>query len=90
MNIKTYTASQARSDLYNLIRSAGKGLQSYEITLKNSDPVILISKSELESWMETLDILSNPEEVEAIREGMKSKKRISFKDALKELGLDEN
>jgi len=51
-----YTASQARDNLYNLIKDASSGLSKPEITLKGSDPVILISKSEHESWLETLSL----------------------------------
>ena len=62
----------------------------FEIKLRGAEPVALISKAQLESWLETLDIMSNPEEVEAIREGMKTKKTIPLKQVLKEAGLDED
>jgi antitoxin YefM len=83
-------ASDARTNLYSLIKSAAKGLRSYEINLRGHKPVVLISKEELDGWRETLDIMSNPEEVEAIRIGLKSKKTYSLKEVLKEIGLDEN
>ena len=57
MNQKnTYTASQARDNLYQLVRQAASGLIKPEVTLKGVDPVIIISKSEYESWMETLSL----------------------------------
>ena len=87
MTTNTYTASEARKKLYSLIRSAAKGLKAYEIKLRGSDPVVLINKEELESWQETLDILSNPEEVKAIEKGRKEKKTISHNKLLKEIGL---
>jgi prevent-host-death family protein len=52
----TFTASQARDNLFQLIRLATTGLIKPEITLKGVDPVIIISKAEYESWMETLSI----------------------------------
>jgi prevent-host-death family protein len=82
----TYTASEARSKLYSLIREAAKGLKAFEIKLRGSEPVVLMSKEELESWQETLDILSNPEEVKAINKARKSKKFISHEQVLKKLG----
>ncbi len=85
---QTLTASEARTKLYSLIKSAGTGLASFEITLKGADPVILISKSELDSWLETLDILSNREEVDAIRKSGKEKKNISHKKMLALVGLE--
>lgn len=88
MNSTTvYSASEARKNLYNLIRSAAKGLKTYEIKLRDSDPVVLVNKAELESWQETLDILSNKEEIKAIRRAKKEKGTISHKELLKSLNL---
>jgi len=85
----TYTASEARDNLYDLVRSAGKGLRSYEITLRGAKPVILMSREELDSWIETFDVMSSPEEVSAIEAGRKTKKgkRISHQDMKKLLGI---
>ena len=89
MNLKTYTASQARANLYNLIKIASQGLEAIEITLKNNKPVVMISKTELEEWLETLDIINNKEEVKAIKSGQKTKTKISHQQMIKELGLDD-
>jgi len=89
-NLTTYTASQARADLYSLIKQTANNQKSYEIKLRGSNPVILISKAELESWLETQDILNSPEEMKAIREGLSTNKTISHENLLKELKLDEN
>ena len=86
LNTTAYTASEARKNFYSLIKSASEGLKAFEINLRGSDPVILMSKDELESWQETLDILSNPEEVRAIEKARKEKKLISYEKVLKELG----
>ena len=85
----TYTASEARDNLYDLVRSAGKGLRSYEITLRGAKPVILMSREELDNWMETFDVMSNPEEVRAIKTGKKSKKSIPLEKLLKEPDLSK-
>lgn len=86
-NLKTYSASEARENLYALIKSAAKGTRAYEIKLRGSDPVIVLSKAELDSWQETLDILSSPDEVAAIRRARKQTKTISHEQLLKKLGL---
>ena len=85
--ITTLTASEAREDLYTLIKTVSNGLRSYEINLRGANPVVLISKSEIESWFETLDVLSSPEEVETIKAGRKEKRLISHNDILKRLDL---
>jgi prevent-host-death family protein len=87
INTSTITASEARDDLYNIIRKASRGLRSFEIKLRGVEPVVLISKEELEGWLETLDIMASPEEVEAIAEGRKSKATISHEKMKKLLGI---
>lgn len=87
IDTSTITASEARQNLYSLIRRASKGLRTFEIKLRGVEPVVLISKGELEGWLETLDIMASPEEVKAIEEGRRSKKTISHKEMKKLLGL---
>lgn len=86
-NMITYTASEARKNFYSLVKKASKGLSSYEINLRDASPVVLIGKSELESWLETLDILASRNEVDAIKKGLTSKEVTSHNDLLSELGL---
>lgn len=83
----TLTASQTRKNLYSLIKSASQGLKSFIINLRGADPVVLISKKELESWQETIDILQSKSEIKAVRQAKKQKKTISHTNMLKEIGL---
>lgn len=83
----TFTASDARDNLYDLIRAAGRGLRTYEITLRGAKPVVLMSKEEMEGWLETLDIMANPEEVRAINIARKQKRNIPLEKILKDLHL---
>lgn len=88
LNTTTYTASHARENLYRLIKSASQGLKVYEIRLRGVEPVVLLNKAELESWLETLDVLNNPEEIKNIRKAKKQKKTYNHRQMLKEIGLD--
>jgi PHD/YefM family antitoxin component YafN of YafNO toxin-antitoxin module len=83
----TLTASEAREDFYNIVKKASKGLRAYEIKLRGVSPVILIAKEELEGWLETLDIMSSPEESAAIIEGKKEKNTITHDEMKKLLGI---
>lgn len=84
----TFTVSEARENLYDLVRTASRGLKTYEITIRGEDDsVVLINRSELEAWQETLDILSSHGEISAVRQGRKDKKTISHRNLLIELGL---
>ncbi|KKS98119.1 MAG: hypothetical protein UV73_C0003G0061 [Candidatus Gottesmanbacteria bacterium GW2011_GWA2_43_14] len=87
-NLKTYTASEARDNLYELIKSAANGLEAYEIKLRGEKSVIMISKDDLESWAETFDILSNKKEIEAIRRAKKLRKTVSHGKLMKSLGIE--
>lgn len=83
------TASKARTNLYNLLKKASQGLRSYEITLRGNDPVVLVSKTELESWLETLDIIKNPEEYKTIKKAQKESTTLSHADMLKAVGVHD-
>lgn len=48
---------------------------SVVITYEGHPKGVLMSYDEFEGWMETMDIMSHPEEVTAIEEGMREKKR---------------
>jgi prevent-host-death family protein len=86
-NVISLTASEARGKLYTLIREVAKGLRSYEIKLRGVEPVVIVNRADLESWLETLDILSNPSEAKAVRSAKSEKKLIPHQEALKSLGL---
>jgi antitoxin YefM len=83
--VVTVSASDARADLYNLIKRASRGQESYEIVLRGSDPVIMMSKDELESWMETLEVMSSPKLVNDIRESIESDEEVLLDDVVREL-----
>jgi prevent-host-death family protein len=87
MNTVSYSASDARQNLYSLIKTAASGLTAVEINLRHTEPVVMVSKADYESWLETLDILSSPEEVNAIRRGRKDKELISHAQMKRLLGI---
>lgn len=62
----TLTVTQARQNLYDLLRKSVKGHAPVKITSKNGDAV-LISEADYEGLLETLEILSTPGMAESIR-----------------------
>jgi len=72
---KILTASQARANIYQLIKSVSTGLKEYVITLKEFDPVILVNKEEYDSWRETAEILAIKNSLSAIKKGQKQAKK---------------
>ena len=61
----TYSVSQAQSHLPRLIRQAEEG-EPVQILRHNETVAYLISRSRMEAIVETMEILSNPEAMQAI------------------------
>lgn len=89
--LKTLPITKAREELTKLVENASKRLDEYVITVNGSPTAVLMSVAEYESWKETVDILSNPPLVKAIKEGEKEiaqGKGIPWEKVKKELALD--
>ena len=68
------TATEARKNFFQLIKIAGKPGSNVTITLEGEVPVVMMSADEFEGWMETLEIMSDPQLVQDIKEGMEDVK----------------
>lgn len=65
-----YTMSEARTRFAEVLDAVEKTHDRIEITRNGLTAAVLISSDDLESMEETLAILSNPETVADIREGL--------------------
>jgi antitoxin YefM len=63
----TFTATQARNNLYALLKKSAKGHLPIKITAKTGD-VVLVSDKDYEDLLETLELLSTPGLLKSIRE----------------------
>lgn len=84
---KIVTATEARKQLYELIRQASKPGGQVTITLEGHPPVVLMAKEELEEWMETLEVMSDPQLAKDIEAAKKEKDFIPWEKIKKELDL---
>jgi prevent-host-death family protein len=84
MITNVYNASDARQNLYTIIKTVANGLEPIEINLRNTNPVIMMSKADYDGWIETLDIMMSPQELKTIRTGRKNKK-IYTSDQMKKI-----
>ena len=66
----TLSLADARANLSKLIESAVTTHERFEVTRNGDRVAVLMSADDYDSLLETLDILSNPEEMENIRQGM--------------------
>ena len=57
--MKTITSTQARSDLFNIIKGTVKGHRQVRITSKEGS-AILLSEEDYENLIETIELLSIP------------------------------
>lgn len=65
--MKTLTATQARKDLFTLLRRSVRGHQQFRISSKEGE-VILLSQEDYENLLETLELLSTPGLLKSIRQ----------------------
>lgn len=70
MNSQTIiSATRARSDFFRILDKIEKINLAYTITVNGSARAVIMNAREFDSWLETLDIMSNPELVKGIKEG---------------------
>lgn len=89
--IKTLSLEEAQTKLPILIENTKKKATKYIITVNGTPAAILLSVDKYESMKETMEILSDPELMKAIREGeedIKAGRVYKWEDVKKELGWD--
>lgn len=87
---KTVTASQARNGFFAMLKAIETPGTSIVITYEGQPKGVLMSVEEFEGWMETIDIMSDPEEADAIREAMREKDKgevVTLEEFRKNLGV---
>jgi antitoxin YefM len=65
--MKTFTATQARKELFALLKRSVRGHRQFRITYKGGD-VVLLSQEDYESLLETLELLSTPGLLKSVRQ----------------------
>lgn len=71
MNMKTTkSATEVRKDFFDILDQVERSGVPYTITKAGKPVVVMMSAEEYESWQETLDIMSDPELVKGIKEGL--------------------
>ena len=67
---KTLPITEARQNLRDLVEKVQKLRARYIITRNGKPGAVLIGHDEFESWLETMDVLTDREEIKAIQEGL--------------------
>src|SRR2546422_3961760 len=67
---KTLPITEARQNLPDLVERVRKLRARYIITRNGRPDAVLIGHDEFESWLETMEVLTDREEIKAIQEGL--------------------
>ena len=90
MNIKTtLSATEVRNNFFEILDEVEQTNVPYTITRAGKPKAVIMNAEEYESWVETLDIMSNPELVKGIEEGKKDLREGRY-ITLDELMKEEN
>lgn len=87
------TVSDARANLYDMMEEVRKYLKRFVITHHGKPQAVLMPVEDLESWEETLDIMSNKKLMAQLRQAEKDRKAgrtIPLRDVLKRLKIHES
>ena len=68
MSTQTLPVTEARARLPQLVKAANERLERTVITSNGRPTAVIMSYEEYEAWEETLEVLSDPEALRAIRE----------------------
>ena len=88
--IRTISLAEAKKSLSAIIKDVDEKYDRFAITKNGVSKAVLLSSDEFEGLLETLDILSNREEREAIaraKEQVRSGQTVSLKDIKRRYGL---
>lgn len=66
----TLPLAQARAELSRLVESAVTTHERFEVTRNGDRVAVLMSADDYDALLETVDVLSRPDEVEALRLGL--------------------
>lgn len=91
MNVKTtISISEARRKIFDIAKEVQKPNTYYEFTINGEPRLVIMSKEEFDSIMETMEILGNPEVLEDIKKAEEEYKKgryVTWDKVKKELGL---
>ena len=82
----TLQAHVARDNFYQILDEVGNKFRQFSISLRGQTKAVIMSSEEYEGWLETLDIMSNPQLVKNIKASLKSKKHYTWEESKKKLG----
>ena len=84
---KIIPLKEARQKFSSLVDRVDRLSERFVVTKNGTPRAVLMSFEEFESWVETLELMSNPKAVKALEQGLKeakARKFASFKEVFGE------
>lgn len=85
---KSIPLKEARQKFSFIVDRVDRLRQRYVVTKNGVPRAVVMSADEFESWVETLELMSNPKAIKALEQGLrdaKARKFRSFKDVFGEV-----
>jgi prevent-host-death family protein len=84
--IKTISLKDARDRFSDLVDKADRLSERFVVTRNGLPKAVVVSAEEFESWVETLEFMSNPKAVKALEQGLSEQRRRSSVRSRRPLG----
>ncbi len=86
---KTLSLKEARSQFSAIVGRVGRLSERVVVTKNGVPKAVVMGAEEFDSWVETLELLSNPKAVKALKRGMKEAKAGKFRSFKDVFGEDQ-
>jgi prevent-host-death family protein len=86
---KTIPLKEARAKFSKLVDRVDQLSDRYIVTKNGTPKAVVMSAEEFESWVETLEFMSNPKAVKALEQGLREAKAGKFHSFKEVFGEDQ-
>lgn len=86
---RTIPLKEARAKFSKLVDRVDQLSDRYIVTKNGTPKAVVMSAEEFESWVETLEFISNPKAVKALEQGLKEAKTGKFHSFKEVFGEDQ-
>lgn len=86
---RTIPLKEARAKFSKLVDRVDQLSDRYIVTKNGTPKAVVMSAEEFESWVETLEFMSNPKAVKALNQGLKEAKAGKFHSFKEVFGEDQ-
>ena len=86
---KTISLKEARNRFSKIVEKVDRLSERYVVTKNGVPKAVVMSAEEFESWVETLEFMSNPKAVRALEQGLKEAKTGKFRSFKEAFGEDQ-